>query len=118
MFKGKILLQVPGLLKEGGKSKEERQGHKPDKEHRGKEVPLQGRTTLGAHGGAARRGAAVSPHAPALPRPQGAGWPPGSHALGIAVRQEVPSSPRVPGAASSGADTLAGLMHILRRFPR
>lgn len=117
MFKGKILLQVPGLLKEGEKNKGERQGHKLDKEHMGKEMPLWGWTVSGACRGAARMGAAVTPHIPKPPGPQSAGWPLGSHALGIAVKQEVPSSPCVPRASSSGADTLAGLVRILRRFP-
>lgn len=113
MFKGKILLQVPGLLKEGKKTKGEKQGHKLDKEHMGKEMPLWDWMVSGACGGAARMGTAVSTHVPVPPRPQGAEWPPGSPALGIAVRQEVPSSPHVPRASSGGADTLAELICIL-----
>lgn len=118
VFKGKILLHVPALLKEGVKNKGERQGRKQDKEHMGKEMPLWGWTVSGARGGAARMGAAVSPHVPVPLRPPGSGWSPGSQALGIAVRQEVLSSPHMPGASSSGADTLAGLIGILQRFPR
>lgn len=97
--------------------KGEKQGHKLDKERAGKEVPLWGWMVLGARGGAVRMGAAVSPHVLVPPRHQGAGWPPGSHALSIAVRWEVPGSPRVPRASSSGSDTLAGLIWILQRFP-
>lgn len=47
----------------------------------GKEVPLWGQTVLGELGGAPRMGTAVSTHIPTSPRAQGAGWPPGSHAL-------------------------------------
>lgn len=91
MFKRKILLQVLGLLKEGEKNKDERQDHKLDKEQMGKETLLWGQMVLGARWGAVRTGAAVTAVSP---------WPPGSHALGIAVGQEVPSSPCVPGASS------------------
>lgn len=117
VFKGKILLQVPGLLKEGEKTKGERQGHKLDKEHMGKEMPLWGWTVSGACGGAARMGAAVSPHVPTPPGPQRAGWPLGSHALRIAVKQEVPSSPCMPRAFSSGADTWQGWSTSFEGFP-
>lgn len=71
----------------------------------------------GARGGEVRIWAVVRPHVIMPPRHQGAKWPLGSHTLGIAARWEVPGSPHVPRASSSGSDALAGLIWILQRFP-
>lgn len=105
MFTGKIPLQVPGLLIEGGKNKGERQGQSWTRNI------WEGDAFVGVDGvgcvcvrWGCEGGGAVSTHVPPPPRPRVAEWPWGSHAMGIAVRQEVPSSP---------SGTLAELIQIL-----
>lgn len=39
MFKGRILLEVPGILKEGGEQQAGREGHELEKGREGKEMP-------------------------------------------------------------------------------
>lgn len=103
MFTGKIPLQVPGLLIEEEKNKGEKQGHS------WRRNIWEGYAFVGVDGvgcvcgtGCEDRGA-VSTCVPP-PTPWDAEWPWGSHAMGIAVRQEVPSSP---------CETLARLIPIL-----
>lgn len=114
MFKGKFFLQVPGLLKEGENTKGERQGHKLDEEHVGEEVALQGRTMLGARGGAARTGAAVTPPCPCTAKTPGCWVAPGKSWAGHCCEAGGPQlTPPMPQASSRGADTLAGLVPAL-----
>lgn len=93
MFTGKIPLQVPGLLIEEEKNKGEKQGHSWTR-NIWEGYTFWGWKVLGVCvGWGCEDGGAVSTRVPPPPSPQDAEWPWGSHAVGIAVRQEVPSSP-------------------------